>query len=69
MSKFKSLTYDKLKRVVSNKADERAVMRDMMFMCIGMWTDNELTLAYSEGIISKEDLEDLRAGNNDILLN
>lgn len=68
MSKFKSLTYDKLKRVVSNKADDRSVMRDMMFMCIGMWTDNELTLAYSEGIISKEDLEDLRAGN-DIILN
>jgi hypothetical protein len=68
MSKFKSLTYDKLKQVVSNKADDKSVMRDMMFMCIGMWTDNELTMAYAEGIISKEDLEDLRAGN-DILLN
>jgi hypothetical protein len=67
MSKFKSLTYDKLKRIV-NKADEKEVMRDMMFMCIGMWTDNELTMAYSEGIISKEDLDDLRAGN-DIILN
>lgn len=69
MSKFKSLTYDKLKQAVaSDRADDKQVMRDMMFMCIGMWTDNELTMAYSEGIISKEDLEDLRAGN-DILLN
>jgi len=68
MSKFKSLTYDKLKQVVDNKADDKHVMRDFMFMCVGMWTDNELTTAYAEGIISKEDLEDLKAGN-DILLN
>jgi hypothetical protein len=63
MSKFKSLTYDKMKQTVASKVDEKAMMRDMMFMCAGMWTDNELTIAYSEGILSEEDLEDLRAGN------
>lgn len=59
MSKFKSIAIPQLMEVADN---DKPVMRDFMFMCHGMWTDKELQDAYREGIISKEDLDDLKSG-------